>query len=175
VEGYQALFERAHDGAAYDYAVATRAGVHDAYRLAGYLLGDAGDAQDAVQDALVRAWKNWGSLRDPDRFKPWFDRIVVNVCRDRMRRHRTLKMVDLEAAGDIECGDTFAEMLAGDEVAGAVARLSPDHRIVIALHFWRDLTLEQVAETLDLPLGTVKSRLHYALVALRTELKGMER
>jgi RNA polymerase sigma-70 factor (ECF subfamily) len=60
-------------------------------------------------------------------------------------------------------------------VAGAVARLGPDHRIVIALRFWRDLSLEQVAETLDLPVGTVKSRLHYALAALRTELKGMER
>jgi RNA polymerase sigma-70 factor (ECF subfamily) len=84
-------------------------------------------------------------------------------------------MVDLDEAFGVESDDAFAAMLAGDEVGAAVARLSRDHRIVIALRFWRDLTLEQVAETLGLSLGTVKSRLHYALAALRTELKGMER
>jgi RNA polymerase sigma-70 factor (ECF subfamily) len=158
-----------------DYASEARLKVHDAYRLAGYILGDATEAQDAVQDALVKAWRNWSSLRDSDRFGPWFDRIVVNVCRDRLRRHRTLRMVDLDEAFGVESDDAFAAMLAGDEVAAAVARLSRDHRIVIALRFWRDLTLEQVAETLGLPLGTVKSRLHYALAALRTELKGLKR
>jgi RNA polymerase sigma-70 factor (ECF subfamily) len=162
-------------GASSDYVCAARAKVDDAYRLAGYLLGDATEAQDAVQDALVKAWRNWPSLRQQESFGPWFDRIVVNVCRDRMRRHRTLRMVDLEAAGQVESADVFGSMLVGDEVASAVARLAPDHRIVIALRFWRDMSLEQVAETLDLPLGTVKSRLHYALQALRVELEGNRR
>jgi len=81
-------------------------------------------------------------------------------------------VLGLDAAGDVESADPFGSMFAGDEVAGAVGRLSPDQRIVIALRFWRDLTLEQVAETLGLPLGTVKSRLHYALRALRQELGG---
>ena len=158
-----------------DYVRAARAKVDDGYRLAGYLLGDATEAQDAVQDALVKAWRSWPSLRQPESFGPWFDRIVVNVCRDRMRRHRTLRMVDLEAAGQVESADTFAAMLEGDRVASAVARLRPDYRIVIALRFWRDMSLEQVAETLDLPLGTVKSRLHYALRALGVELEGNDR
>jgi RNA polymerase sigma-70 factor (ECF subfamily) len=161
-------------GASLDYVHAARAQVDDAYRLAGYLLGDATEAQDAVQDALVKAWRRWPSLRDPEAFKPWFDRIVVNVCRDRMRQHRTLRMVELDAAGEVESADVFGSMLVGDEVASAVARLAPDHRIVIALRYWRDMTLEQVAETLDLPLGTVKSRLHYALRALRAELGGTD-
>ncbi len=164
--------EDASGGASSEYVRAARAEVNDAYRLAGYLLGDATEAQDAVQDALVKAWRGWPSLRDPEAFGPWFERIVVNVCRDRMRRHRTLRMVGLDAAGDVESADPFGSMFAGDEVAGAVGRLSPDQRIVIALRFWRDLTLEQVAETLGLPLGTVKSRLHYALRALRQELGG---
>jgi RNA polymerase sigma-70 factor, ECF subfamily len=164
--------EEAAGDASSDYVRAARAEVNDAYRLAGYLLGDATEAQDAVQDALVKAWRSWPNLRDPQSFGPWFERIVVNVCRDRMRRHRTLRMVELDAAGDVESGDPFGSMFAGDEVAGAVDRLSPDHRIVIALRFWRDLTLEQVAETLGLPLGTVKSRLHYALRELRRELGG---
>ena len=162
------------DGAA-EYVRAARRGVGGAYRLAGYLLGDATEAQDAVQDALVKAWRSWSTLRDPEAFEPWFDRIVVNVCRDRMRRHRTLRMVQLDAAGEVESSDVFGSMVEGDEVAAAVARLAPDQRIVIALRYWRDLTLEQVAETLRLPLGTVKSRLHYALRALRSELGGSER
>jgi RNA polymerase sigma-70 factor (ECF subfamily) len=162
-------------GASFDYVRAARAEAADAYRLAGYLLGDAIEAQDAVQDALIKAWRSWSNLRNPEAFRPWFERIVVNVCRDRMRRHRTLRMVDLDAAGDVESADPFGSMFAGEEVAGAVARLGRDHQIVIALRFWRDLTLEQVAETLGVPVGTVKSRLHYALAALRTELNGMER
>jgi len=173
VEGHLIVLPGEALGAAsLDYVRAARAEVDDAYRLAGYLLGDATEAQDAVQDALVKAWRSWPTLRDPQAFGPWFSRIVVNVCRDRMRRHRTLRMVDLADAGEVESADVFGSMLAHDEVAAAVARLAPDHRIVIALRFWRDLTLEQVAETLDLPLGTVKSRLHYALRALRTELGG---
>jgi RNA polymerase sigma-70 factor (ECF subfamily) len=173
VEGQLIITGReALTGPSSDYVRAARAKVDDAYRLAGYLLGDATEAQDAVQDALVKAWRHWPSLRQQESFGPWFDRIVVNVCRDRMRRHRTLRMVDLEAAGQVESADTFAAMLEGDRVGGAVARLRPDHRIVIALRFWRDMPLEQVAETLDLPLGTVKSRLHYALRALRAELRG---
>ena len=164
--------EEALGGASRDYVRFARAEMTDAYRLAGYLLGDAHEAQDAVQDALVKAWRAWPSLRDPVAFGPWFDRIVVNVCRDRLRRHRTLRMVELDAAGEVESADPFVSMFAQDDVASAVSRLSPDHRTVIALRFWRDLTLEQVAATLDLPLGTVKSRLHYALRALRTELGG---
>ena len=150
---------------------AALAGADDAYRLAGYLLGDAAEAQDAVQDALIKAWQNWSNLRDPGRFGPWFDQIVVNVCRDRMRRHRTLRMVELDAAGEVESDDVFRRMVVDDEIAGAVARLIPEHRIVIVLRFWQDLALEQVADRLDLPVGTVKSRLHYALKALRTELR----
>lgn len=153
-----------------EFAKAARANVANGYRLAGYLLGDAAEAQDAVQDALIKAWRSWGSLRDPASFAPWFDRIVVNVCRDRMRRGRKFQIVDLEAAYEVEAGDAFRSMFARDEIAAAVARLGPDQRIVIALRFWRDMTLEQVAVVLDVPLGTVKSRLHYALRALRADL-----
>ncbi len=165
----------ATEGAGADYVRAAREGVPGAYRLAGYILGDACEAQDAVQDALVKAWQNWSSLRDVDAFGPWFERIVVNVCRDRLRRHRTLRMVDLDAAGEVEGDDAFQPMFVQNEVAAAVGRLTADQRIVIALRFWQDLTLEQVAERLGLPLGTVKSRLHYALRALRPALGGTDK
>ena len=170
MEGLALVGEAARGGAAAEYVCAARGSVDDVYRLAGYLLNDASEAQDAVQEALIKAWRNWRQLRDRESFGPWFERIVVNVCRDRMRRHRTLRMVELDEAAQVETPDTFAEMIETDRVAAAVARLEPNQRIVIALRFWRDLSLEQVAQRLELPLGTVKSRLHYALRALRDEL-----
>jgi RNA polymerase sigma-70 factor (ECF subfamily) len=162
--------ERADSDASLAYTGAARANVANAYRLAGYLLGDAVEAQDAVQEALIKAWRNWASLRDPASFAPWFDRIVLNVCRDRMRLHKHVRMIELDAADEVEAADGFHQLFARDEVAAAVARLAPDQRIVVALRFWRDLSLDQVAEVLGIPVGTVKSRLYYALRNLRTEL-----
>jgi RNA polymerase sigma factor (sigma-70 family) len=165
----------AAEGDVADYARLARAGVPGAYRLAGFILGDGVDAQDAVQDALVKAWCNWGSLRDVAAFRPWFDRIVVNVCRDRLRRHRNVRMIELESAEDMAGEDVFRSLYLHDEVASAVGRLSTDHRIVVALRYWQDLTVQQVADRLGLPPGTVKSRLHYALEELRRELGGIDR
>ena len=169
MEGHLAVTDR-RATAAEEYARATRDCVPDAYRLAGYLLGDEAEAQDAVQDALVKAWRNWSSLRQVDSFSAWFDRILVNVCRDRMRRHRTLRMVELDVAGEVESDDVFASMFEGQRVAAAVARLPPDRRIVVVLRYWRDMSLEQIAETLRLPLGTVKTRLYGSLRVLEADL-----
>jgi RNA polymerase sigma-70 factor (ECF subfamily) len=70
--------------------------LNDAFRLAGYILGNTPDAEDAGQEAIIRAWQAWGGLREAERFEPWFDRIVVNVCRDRLRRRRTIRFVELD-------------------------------------------------------------------------------
>src|SRR5436190_1546546 len=67
-----------------------------AYRLAGLLLGNAPDAEDAVQDALAQAWPSFSELRDEGRFGAWLDRIVVNTCRDRLRRRQTIRFIPLE-------------------------------------------------------------------------------
>lgn len=144
-----------------------------AYRLAGYVLGDAGEAEDATQDALVRAWLHRSELRDADRFPAWFDRIVVNVCRDRLRSRRGVKTLALDERIGTLAGarDPFRAALARDEVGRAVRVLDADHLVVVALRFWRDLSLDEIAERLGLPLGTVKSRLHYALRSLRVELE----
>ena len=160
----------AASGIPLEYSHLAHAHADAAYQLAGYLLGNAADAEDALQDALVRAWRSWPSLREAGSFNAWFDRILVNVCRDRMRRHRTLRMVELDQAAEVAAVDQFQAMLTGDEVGRAVSRLNPEHRLVVALRFWLDLTLDETAERLDVPVGTVKSRLHYALQALRAEL-----
>jgi len=141
------------------------------YKLAGYLLGDAMEAEDAVCEAVARAWQNRGRLRDPERFPAWFGRIVTNACRDRMRRRKGARIVEIEdEAGSICERDPFADALARDEVGRLVRKLSADQQIVVALRYWRDLPLEEIAEHLDVPLGTVKSRLYQGLRVLRVEL-----
>jgi RNA polymerase sigma factor (sigma-70 family) len=147
------------------------AALRRAYGLAGYLLGDAMDAEDATQDAMDRAWRARASLRDPDAFDGWLDRIVANVCRDRMRRRKLIRVVDLEAGIGGEGTDPFRAFLDRDELGRALDALTPEQRVVVVLRFWRDLTLEQIASRLDWPLGTVKSRLHHALAAMRLRLE----
>jgi len=145
-----------------------------AYRLAGLLLGSGSEAEDAVQDALVIAWQRFEDLREADRFDAWLDRIVVNGCRDRLRRRGTVRFVPLAAEIDPAGRDPFAAFLERDALLASVDRLTADERIVIVLRFWADLPLETIGERLGWPLGTVKSRLHRALGRLR-ELHGRDR
>jgi RNA polymerase sigma-70 factor, ECF subfamily len=133
-----------------------------AYRLARAILRDATDAQDATHDAFEQAWRKWATLRDPARFEPWFDRILVNTCRDRLRSSRR-QATDISAEVAISAGDPFAQAHDRDLLAKAIAALPPEHRVVIALRYFRDLTVEAIASLLDIPTGTVQSRLHYAL------------
>jgi RNA polymerase sigma-70 factor (ECF subfamily) len=137
------------------------------YRLAGLLLGNATEAEDAVQDALIVAWQRFDELREPDRFGAWLDRIVVNGCRDRLRRRGTVRFVPFAVEIDPAGRDPFASFLERDALLGAIDRLTLDERIVVVLRFWGDLSLEAIAERQAWPLGTVKSRLHRALGRLR--------
>ncbi len=159
-EEFGALIERHLDGA---------------YRLATVILGDAMEAEDAVHDAAIAAWRGWATLRDHHRFEAWFGRIVVNACRDRLRSRRRRPIVELtperfgEVVGLVR-SDGTESVAARDALARAFAVLDPDERIVIVLRFWRDLTVDDIAERMGTPSGTVKSRLHHALGRLRTAL-----
>jgi RNA polymerase sigma-70 factor (ECF subfamily) len=147
-----------------------------AYRLAGLILGDRSDAEDATQEALLRAWRSLGSLRDPAGFGAWFDRILVNLCRDRLRRRARVRFVPIEGAGPEHAGaDPFRDILDRDEATRALAILEPDERVVVVLHYWGDLTLVAVAERTGWPIGTVKSRLHRALGKLEARLNAPAR
>jgi RNA polymerase sigma-70 factor (ECF subfamily) len=139
-----------------------------AYRLSGYLLADSAEAQDAVQEASVRAWRGWGNLRERERFHAWFSQILVNVCRTRMRRRR--RTVDLEDV-DLEAGDPFRASLARDTVGRALSALSNELRLVVVLRYWGELSLAEIADRLGIPIGTVKSRHHAALRALRRRIE----
>ena len=99
-----------------------------AYRLAGLILGNASEAEDVVGDALERAWARRAQLRDPDRLQAWLDRIVVNACRDRIRRRGRVRMLQLDAAADpMGDPDPFAAVIARDELS-APARCAAGRR-----------------------------------------------
>ena len=134
-----------------------------AWRLAGLILGDRADAEDATQEALLRAWRALDSLRDPAGFQAWFDRILVNICRDRLRRRARVRFLPLDDDGATATADPFRDVLDRDETLRALAVLDADERLVVVLHYWADLPLAEVATRAGWPLGTVKSRLHRAL------------
>jgi RNA polymerase sigma factor (sigma-70 family) len=152
------------------FLAAARPGLDRAYRMAGLLLANAHEAEDAVQDALAVAWQSFDRLREPAKFGTWFDRIVVNDCRDRLRRRGTVRFIPLEPDVDPAGRDPFQAFLERDAILAGLDRLTADERIVVVLRFWADLPLEAIADRLDWPLGTVKSRLHRALGRLRETL-----
>ena len=137
-----------------------------AYRYATLVIGDRADAEDATHDAALAAWRHLGELRDPARFEAWFGRIVVNACRDRMRAQRRLPAT-VELDPGLSTPDANNGYGRRDALAGAIRSLSIDHREVIVLRFYADLTVDQIAARTGVGTGTVKSRLHYALRQLR--------
>ncbi len=150
-----------------------------AYQLAGYVLGTSADAEDAVYEAVLRAWQAFGGLRDRDRFGPWLTRIVVNVCRDRLRRRKVVSMVPIggierAGAGEPQSPDPFASALARDAVGRALAVLGPEQRAVVVLHYWGCRSVAEIAALLEVPAGTVKWRLHAACDRMRRELEADE-
>jgi RNA polymerase sigma-70 factor, ECF subfamily len=158
-----------------------RRGDHDAFtalldvRLARLdaaarlILRDGELARDGVQEAMIRAWRDLPGLRDPDRFDAWLHRLTVNACLDLIRR-RKRRVIEVELSPiDIPATRDVATALADRQLLDqALAGLSPGHRAVVALHYLLGMPLPEVAQTLSIPLGTAKSRLHYALGAMRT-------
>ena len=136
-----------------------------AYRLARAILRDPTEAQDATHDAFVQAWRKWETLRDPGKFEAWFDRILVNTCRNRLRSP-SRKATDISAEVALATGDHTGHAEDRDVIGAAIAALSPDHQVVVALRYYRDLTVDDIAKRLGIPSGTVQSRLHYALKRL---------
>ena len=143
-----------------------------AQRLANWILHDPAAAEDAVQEAALLAWDRRRSLRDPETVDAWFNRILVNVCRQELRR-RGRRPVLTEIQQGID-GD-HSRLHDRDELTRAIRRLTPDEQIVVALRFGRDLTVPQIAADMGMAEGTVKSRLHYALEHLRAALEAERR
>lgn len=145
------------------------------FAVAHRVLRDFDAASDALQAGLVRVWRDLPSLRDPERFEAWAYRAVVNACQDQLRSERRaasrLRIVPIEPLVD----DASAAISDREEVARAFERLNADQRAVIVLQYYRDLSLPEIAELLGVPLGTVRSRAHYAKRVLRAAIEADSR
>ena len=132
------------------------------------ILRDPELARDAVQEALIRAWRDLPGLRDPDRFEAWLRRLTVNACLDLARRRRRRPIeVELTPIDSPAPSDLSGALADRELVDGALRRLDPGHRAVVAMYYLLGMPLPDVAAALGIPLGTAKSRLHYALAAMR--------
>jgi RNA polymerase sigma-70 factor (ECF subfamily) len=140
--------------------------------IAHRILRDAHLAEDAVQAALVVAWRELRTLRDPDRFEPWLHRILVNECYAEARRQTrwsaAIRLLPIdgsaEAPGILTVNDR-------DQLERAFRRLTLEQRAVLVFHHYLDLPLPDVAIRLGIPLGTAKTRLYHATRALRASLE----
>ena len=142
----------------------------DSYRLAALILRNPHEAEDVTHDAVLTAWRQWHRLRDHGRFEPWFSRILMNLCRDRLRQRSRRPTAELDDGADARARDPYRPAEDREALGRAFVTLDVDHRIAVVLRFYRDLTIEQIAERTGTRPGTVKSRLHYALRQLRREL-----
>jgi RNA polymerase sigma-70 factor, ECF subfamily len=132
------------------------------------ILRDPDLAQDAVQESLIRAWRDLPGLRDPARFDAWLHRLTVNACLDlARRRRRRLIEVELSPIDSLTVPDQSGAFAERELLDAALRRLDPGHRAVVALHYLLGMPLPDVAVSLGIPYGTAKSRLHYALTAMR--------
>jgi RNA polymerase sigma factor (sigma-70 family) len=165
------------DAAAYEDLVRTHQAI--AFRVAYLVTGNEADAQEAAQDAFVKAYRALGRFRLGSPFRPWLCRIVANEARNRRRAARRGEALILRAKADAASGDAApspeAVLVSAErrgELLAALNRLGEKHRLVIAHRYLLQLSEEETAAALGVRRGTVKSRLSRALARLRDELGG---
>ena len=157
------------------FAAIVGAASNGIFALACLILRDQDRAEDATQEAIVRVWRELPRLRDPARFDAWLRRLVVNACYDEGRRVRRRAEVSLLTTGDRLTADTSGAMVERDWIERAFRRLPLEQRTVLALNHYMQLSHVEIAETLGLPIGTVKSRIRYGLSAMRAALAADDR
>jgi RNA polymerase sigma-70 factor (ECF subfamily) len=136
------------------------------------ILRDRELARDAVQDAMMRAWRDLPGLRDPERFDAWLHRLTVHACIDaaRHRRRRPIE-VELTPLDTPVIADVSMLVANRDALDRALRALDPEWRAIVVLHYYLGMPLPDVADVLGIPLGTAKSRLHRSLGVLRTTVE----
>ncbi len=166
------LVERAMQGDRDAFAAIAASSVDRCYAIAYRILRDPHRAQDASQQALLGAWRDLRTLRDPSKFDAWLHRLVVHACYVEARGERRWvargRIVALrpEYAPDIQHA-----VVVQDQLDGAFRELTPEHRAVVVLHHYLGYSLIDIAHMLGIPAGTVRSRMHHALRKLRTVLE----
>lgn len=127
------------------------------YRVSMSYLGNEEDAADAVQDALASAWEKRDRLKKPEQFRPWMMRILTNRCIDLLRRRKRISFFPLKE--DTAVMDTPRQP---SPVMEAVNRLKPELRLVVTLHYGDGYSIDDIAQALGTPSGTIKTRLRSA-------------
>jgi RNA polymerase sigma-70 factor, ECF subfamily len=170
----RALVERAMGGDIDAYSELAKASHPRLFGIASLILRDSESAQDAVQDALLLAWRRIRSLREPDAWDAWLRRLTVRACYAVARRERRRTLVELRVAidpGSAGAPDTSVGVADRDWLGRELDRLDIDQRVVIVLHYYLDLPVSEVAEIIDIPYGTAASRLHRGLDAMRSSMR----
>lgn len=144
---------------------------HRLFAIAQRILRDVDRAEDALQDALVTAWRDLRGLRDPDRFDAWLYRLLVNVCVSHAKRERR-RLINLRSLSGNEpmAPDQAPTVADRDQLERGFRQLPPDQRAVLVLHHYLGYTPMEIAELLEIPQGTARSRLHNAHRAMRAAL-----
>ena len=167
------LVERARRGDREAFAVLVHQVSDTLYTIAHRILRDTGLAEDALQNALVLAWRRLPHLRDVDRFEAWIHRILVHACYDEAQRSRQWSAnVRVLPVDGPSAPDESHVIAARDELERAFRRIPVEQRAVFVLHHYVGLPLVEIAEMLEIPSGTARSRLHYATQGLRAALIG---
>ena len=142
------------------------------YAIATRILRDADLAEDALQSSLITAWRELPRLRDPDRFEAWVRRLLVHACYAEARRRRrwsgNVRVLPVDGPAD---RDEIVSVADRDVLDRAFRRLTVEQRAVVVLHHHAGLSLVEIAETLGIPAGTARSRLHYAIRLLRSTIE----
>ena len=141
------------------------------YGLAARILRDSDLAEDALQGALINAWRQLPDLRDPDRFEAWVRKVLVHACYAEARRRRSwaanVRVLPVDGPAGADDIVTIADR---DQLDRAFRRLSVEQRAVFVLHHHEGRSLVEIADTLGIPAGTARSRFHYATRVLRTAI-----
>jgi RNA polymerase sigma-70 factor (ECF subfamily) len=166
------LVEAARNGDREAYVDLIRVRSDRLFRIAQRVLRDIDRAEDALQDALVIAWRDLRGLRDPDRFDAWLQRLLINVCiaqatRER-RRTANLRVLPLDGPA---APDDLLSIADRDQLDRGFRRLPPEQRAILVLHHYMGYEPSEIAETLGIPAGTARSRLHHAHRAMRAALE----
>src|SRR5688572_25442848 len=166
------LVQRAQDGDEQAFASLAVAVGNRLHAVAHRILRDTDLAEDATQQALLAIWRDLPQLRDPQRFDAWSYRLLVRACYAEGRRSRSwAPNLRVLPADERVAAEGLSSVIDRDQLDRGFRRLSIDHRSVVVLHHYLDMTVDEVAQTLGVPLGTVRSRLHYAMRALRSALE----
>jgi RNA polymerase sigma-70 factor, ECF subfamily len=168
-----------------DLVVRAQAGDRDAFaRIAADAVGrldaiarlmtrDPERAKDAVQETLVKAWRDLPALRDPERFDAWLRRLLVRACIDELRRWRRRGVIEVELMElhHPPTPDASVSLAERDALNRAFRHLDPEQRALVVLVYYMGLPLNEAADALEIPQGTAKSRLHRSREALRAALE----